>query len=114
MDLKHELISLAAVNLPPSYFEKEFHITFENDYDDLDFYKISILCIDRGPMFALMRYRGHPKGTTTICLLKKIENADDIFDVLKEDYSEMLEIIIKELKLKNSDISWTRMDDPDL
>jgi hypothetical protein len=74
--------------------------------DDFDAYVGAGFWLD-GLEFAIMHYRGHPIGTSTIYLPYEIRDVEKITDIVSK--------IVSELKLlPGKYVIWQRKDDPHL
>src|ERR1035437_54693 len=58
---------IAQLSLSPEELSSQLGLTFEDDFDNLDYFKIAVIEIDNGHRFSLLRYEGESQeGTTTI------------------------------------------------
>jgi hypothetical protein len=102
--LSVELIPQAVLKYPPSYFEKNLGLAFEDKWDGLGDFRGVLLSLDN-LVFALKRYKGHKEGTTTLYLSRDLTDVGTI--------TQIVDTIVKGLGLNAADISWQRKDTPD-
>jgi hypothetical protein len=100
-----DMLPQATINREPLYFKVQHGIEFCDSYDDLDYFTAALLLLDQELLFALKRYRGNPKGVTSIYLPTNYRKLDQI--------SEAVKSIMDALHLKDEDLFWHRKDTPD-
>jgi hypothetical protein len=100
-----EFIPQAVVGHDIGKLGKKFGVNAVRSSDDLDSYTALAWSIGKLP-FTVMHYRGHPKGTSTIYLPRKLSNVAMITNVISK--------IIDRLGIEHKDLVWQRKDDPDL
>jgi hypothetical protein len=103
---KYELIPQAILRKPISYFFPISNGYVVQEQDDLDAYEGLAFVLNGDLNFALKHYRGYPKGTTTICLPKEIQDIPAITKIIAR--------IVHELDLPTEIIQWQRRDNPEL
>ena len=101
-----DLVPQAIIDRPISFFHDQLGIDFVTDNDDLDEYEGAFLTFNGKWAFALRHYKGHPADKTTIYLLREIDKVEAI--------SEMIQEIVRELKLPDNALYWQRSNNPEL
>jgi hypothetical protein len=102
--LDEELEPHALLGKSPSFFEKERDVAFTSGLDDLDYFLAALFMLNEATVFALKRYRGNPKDTTTIFLSPRLRYVDEI--------TRIIAAIVQDLDLSEADILWQRKDTP--
>jgi hypothetical protein len=88
---------VAVVDATIAHIENKLGISFDKDFDDLDWYKYYIFRLDRGN-FALMRYDNAPMNGVTIVVEKDhLVSLDD-----------SLSYFLESLNLSDCPIIWRR------
>jgi hypothetical protein len=74
VDLRHK----AWFKKPPSYFEEQLGLSFEDTYDDLDYLKRAFFSFDDGLVFSLFRYKNQPDQNMTVMEMPKDYSAKEV------------------------------------
>jgi hypothetical protein len=81
---------------PLRYFTNEIR----TGEDDLDKYEGASFCIGNTINFDLRKYRGHPEYTVTLYLSYKIDDLDQIIEIIAN--------IVRDISLPNHAVAWRR------
>jgi hypothetical protein len=100
---EHEFVPQATFGVPPAYFEAR-GLEFVSDIDDLDYFEGTAFLLEGNPV-ALMHYRGHSDGTTTMYL------PEPYADVRLN--SEIVGMLRREFGLPRQAILWQRSVEPE-
>jgi hypothetical protein len=82
-----DFISQATLSRPISYFDGKHGLRITNDVDDLDFSEGALFQFGKNT-FAIMRYRGHPQGTSSVYLLTDPRDVPIVANEIRELLSE--------------------------
>lgn len=86
--------ALAVLRFSPEELSRRYRLRFEEDYDDLDCYRLAAIRLPDGNQAWLMHYRGDPEFETTDVDVAALSSAT-------------LRQVIAVLGLSSSDILWT-------
>jgi hypothetical protein len=100
-----DLVPQAVVNNPVQAFAKSVQVDVVTGADDLDEYEGVAFSVDGVPI-AVMRYKGHPPGTSTIYIPRRLSEVKTI--------GEILRTIFHHFVLPTSAMVWQREDNPEL
>jgi hypothetical protein len=100
-----DFVPQAVVNNPVQTFANSVQAHVVRDADDFDEYEGIAFSINRIPI-AIMHYKGHPPGTSTIYLPRSISELESI--------GSILHVLFSHFNLPTSAIVWQRKDNPEL
>jgi hypothetical protein len=78
---------MGGVYLEPPDITARYGITFTRDFDDLDYFFVSVVRTATGRLIGLRRYRGATPGTTEVCI-----SSSDSADEARAELQRMLNL----------------------
>lgn len=98
-----EFVPQAIFDRPVSYFAEVLEVKVSEGHDDLDYYQGAAFLLDEFIPAAVMHYRGHPTGTTTLYLPFEVADPKLI--------SAIVNMVVRAFDIPAGAVFWQRQPD---